>query len=469
MEFNVFNLQMKNASSIAAVDSSGFNVTYGELLEFCQSVRRNVENRKLAFLFCKNSIEAFLYYVACLENGVVPVLLDAHLDSGLASKLLSAYSPQYIIAPKVLNLLPQEKLIHSKGDYGIYETNEKSPNLAKDLALLLSTSGSTGAPKLVRLTYDNLTSNAQSIIEYLDITKDERALMNLPLNYSYGMSIVNSHLLAGATILLTESPVIQKDFWNFVQEQKATSMPGVPYTYEMLKRLRFMRMELPHLKTLTQAGGKLSEALQQEFASWAQSNNKRFIVMYGQTEAAPRIAYLPSEYGLQKIGYIGIPIPGGTIVLEDKNGNKIDEPFTEGELVYYGKNVSPGYAYNSSDLDYTDERHGVLHTGDLAIFDEEGFYRIVGRKSQFIKVFGNRISITECENILKDQFSFDCACGGKDDLLCIYLTDETLAENAKKFLADKLGIYFKAITYIIVPEIPKTSSGKINYKELPVC
>lgn len=465
----MFNLQGKDANSIAAIDSLNSKITYGELVKFCQSVKHSVENRKLAFLFCQNSIETFLYYIACLENGVVPVLLDAHLDSELASKLLSTYSPQYVIASKNLNLPIRKNLVHSKGDYGIYETGEKSPILAKELALLLSTSGSTGAPKLVKLTYDNLTSNAQSIIEYLNITKDERALMNLPLNYSYGMSIINSHIFAGATVLLTESPVIQKEFWLFVREQKATSMPGVPYTYEMLKRLRFMRMELPYLKTLTQAGGKLSEALQEEFASWAQNNNKRFIVMYGQTEASPRIAYLPSEYSLQKIGYIGIPIPGGTIVLEDQNGNKIDKPFTEGELVYYGKNVSPGYACNSSDLDYTDERHGVLHTGDLAIFDEEGFYRIVGRKSQFIKVFGNRISITECENILKDKFDFDCACGGKDDLLCIYLTDETLAENAKKFLADKLGIYFKAITYIIVPEIPKTSSGKINYKELPVC
>lgn len=178
-------------------------------------------------------------------------------------------------------------VIYEYSSYSLLSTGYQSREINPDLLLCLTTSGSTGSPKLVRLSELNLESNAHSIAGYLQITEDERPVTSLPMYYSYGMSVINSHLIKGATVLLTDQPVTQRAFWTFVREQKATSIAGVPYTYEMLRMLRFFRMDLPCLKTMLQAGGKLNAAIVKEYVDYAEKNGKKFIVMYGQTEASP--------------------------------------------------------------------------------------------------------------------------------------------------------------------------------------
>ncbi|MFQ8823505.1 MAG: AMP-binding protein [[Ruminococcus] lactaris] len=216
--------------------------------------------------------------------------------------------------------------------------------LYEELALLLTTSGSTGSRSFVRLSYKNLSSNAASIASYLELTRSERPVTTLPMNYTYGLSVINSHALAGAAVLLTEKTVFDREFWEFASAEKATSLAGVPYTYEMLKKLKFMEMELPNLKTMTQAGGKLSVSLHREFAEYAAGHGKRFIVMYGQTEATARMGYLPAGEALNRCGSMGIAIPGGKFRLTGEDGREIKEAGTTGELVYEGKNVMLGYA-----------------------------------------------------------------------------------------------------------------------------
>ena len=274
---------------------------------------------------------------------------------------------------------------------------------------------------MVRQSYNNILSNTESIVEYLNLDSTERPITTLPMNYTYGLSIINSHLYAGATILLTENTLIQKEFWNFFKTEQATSFGGVPYTYEMLKKLRFSRMNLPSLRYMTQAGGKLSPELHKEFAQDCIDKNRKFIVMYGQTEATARMAYLPSEYALKKYGSMGIAIPGGSFSLIDDNGNEITEDNITGELIYKGANVTLGYAESRSDLIKGDENHGVLLTGDMAKRDKDGFYYIVGRKKRFLKMFGKRVNLDEVERIIKSEYSFlDCACDGTDDNMYKY-------------------------------------------------
>jgi acyl-CoA synthetase (AMP-forming)/AMP-acid ligase II len=252
-------------------------------------------------------------------------------------------------------------------------------SLHPDLALLLTTSGSTGSPKLVRISYQNLMCNSNSIVEYLKINEKERPITTLPMNYSYGLSIINSHLVAGSTILLTSKSIDEKEFWDFLKNERATSISGVPYTYEMLKRLKFLRMTFPYLNTLTQAGGKLNADLNFEFAKFCEQTNKRFFIMYGQTEATARMSYLPPEYTISKIGSMGIPIPGGQFILTDEKGKELEGDNVVGELVYKGRNVSMGYAITCEDLAKGDENNGILKTGDLAKRDKDNFYYIVGR------------------------------------------------------------------------------------------
>jgi acyl-CoA synthetase (AMP-forming)/AMP-acid ligase II len=323
-----------------------------------------------------------------------------------------------------------------------------------DLAVCLTTSGSTGSPKLVRLTLRNIIANAESIAEYLHIDTNERPITMLPMYYSYGLSIINSHLLKGATILLTDKSYAQREFWNFLRENEATSMSGVPYTWEMLRRLRFMRMDQPSVRTMTQAGGKLNAEIALEYIRWAKSVGKQFIVMYGQTEATARMSYLPWEHAEEKYASIGIAIPRGTFSLAE-----------DGELIYQGENVSLGYAECAEDLMKGDENQGALHTGDMARVDEDGFYYITGRKKRFVKVWGNRCNLDQVEQIVK-SVTTSCACAGVDDKITVFTTTEGLEQEIKTLLSTKTGLNPVAFQVKVIDAIPVKDSGKIDYQLL---
>jgi acyl-coenzyme A synthetase/AMP-(fatty) acid ligase len=273
-------------------------------------------------------------------------------------------------------------------------------------------------------------------------------------------------MIKGATILLTNSSLMEREFWSFLQTYKATSLSGIPYSFEILKKLRFSKMDLPYLKTITQAGGKLNDNLNLEFSEFCKNEGKRFFVMYGQTEATARMSCLPHEHSITKNGSIGIAIPGGKFSLINENGNTIEEPNRIGELVYKGKNVSMGYAVCRADLAKGDENNGVLVTGDMANRDIDGYYYIVGRKKRFIKLFGNRVNIDETERLLKNIIP-DCACSGRDDEMVIYITDKNKLKKINKYIAEKTRINHQAFIVKYVPEIPKNSSGKTIYSKLP--
>jgi long-chain acyl-CoA synthetase len=304
-------------------------------------------------------------------------------------------------------------------------------------------------------------------VEYLKLGPDERPITTLPMNYTYGLSILNTHLDVGATILLTDKGVAQKEFWGFFKEKQATSFGGVPYTYEMLDRMRFLRMDLPSLRTMTQAGGKLLPDLHRKFAEWCLKTDRQFIVMYGQCEATARMAYLPWEKSLEKIGAMGVAIPGGAFELIDTAGNVITEPNVTGELRYCGDNVTLGYAGSAADLAKGDERHGILETGDMAQADTDGYFTIVGRKKRFLKMFGNRVNLDEIEGLLKTRFpGVECACAGRDDHLTVFATEEAALSPMRAYLAEKTGLNQSGFFLRAIPEIPKNEAGKTLYREL---
>jgi acyl-coenzyme A synthetase/AMP-(fatty) acid ligase len=225
-------------------------------------------------------------------------------------------------------------------------------------------------------------------------------------------------------------------------------------------------MDLPSLRTMTQAGGRLAPELHREFAQYAAETGRSFVVMYGQSEATARMSWLPPEKSLEKCGSIGIAIPGGRFELVDPEGQTINEPDTTGELVYYGENVTLGYAESAEDLPRGDERGGVLATGDLARRDAEGYYYIVGRKNRFLKMFGNRVGLDEVERLLKDRFpGTDCACAGRDDQMYVFATAGAPLEEMKRYLAETTGLYHTSLRLCEIPEIPKNEAGKTLYGE----
>ena len=425
---------LKYNSRTAIITDDGTHLTYGELAERVHIAAQSLQKGVLEFCLCRNDIDSIVHYLACLQAKAPVVLLDAQKDEATIQSLRDIYQP------------------------GITKCHP-------DLAVCLTTSGSTGCPKLVRLTRENLLSNAKSIAEYLHIDENERPITMLPMYYSFGLSIINSHLLCGATILLTDKTYAQREFWNFLREHEATSMAGVPYTWEMLRKLRFFRMDLPSVKTLTQAGGKLNADIAREYIENAQQTGKKFIVMYGQTEATARMSYLPWEQAEEKCGSVGVAIPGGRFELIDEQGQTIVEPNKDGELIYYGENVSMGYAECAIDLQRGDDNHGRLATGDIARRDEDGFYYITGRKKRFVKIWGNRCNLDQIEQLVK-TITISCACVGVDDLVTIFTTTRGVEQDIKQLLTTKTGLNSRAFSVREIETIPVSESGKLDYRAM---
>lgn len=452
--------------NVAVISENDEALTYYELLRLSQNLINNIPKRCLVFNLCTNSLGSLLGYVTFLNNKVVPLMIDADLDVSLLHNLISIYKPDYLWVPKgKLENFRDFKEVYCDCGYTLLKSKfEFEYELNPELALLLTTSGSTGSFKLVRQSYNNISSNMNSISKYLNLKDTERAITTLPMHYTYGLSVINSHLAVGASVVLTDKTLMQKDFWTKLKNYKVTSMSGVPYTYEMLDKLRFFRMDLPDLRTITQAGGKLPLSLHEKFAKYALENNKRFIVMYGQTEATARMSYLPYTKSLEKIGSIGIAIPGGNFFIVNSSGTKINEPDKIGELVYEGPNVTLGYAECGKDLNKGDERNGILVTGDMAKFDNDGVYYIVGRKKRFLKIFGSRVNLDEMEHLIRENFKdIDCACSGIDDCMYIFVTTAIQEDSILRFVSKKTGINHTAFKVKLIKKIPRNESGKVLY------
>ncbi|MGO5115130.1 AMP-binding protein [Candidatus Avoscillospira sp. LCP25S3_F1] len=446
-----------------ALISESARISYQELDALAKAIVRQIPARSLVFCICTNQVAAVAGYVGFLQKRIVPIMLSSSIDAKLFEHLYAVYRPAFLWCPsEFANQHGQE--VWSYEGYRLYQTGEPAPAMNVELALLLTTSGSTGSPKFVRQTYRNIEANTRSIVEYLSIDGSERAITTLPFNYTFGLSIVQTHLYAGASVILTDHTIFDKAFWTMVKEQKATSFGGVPYTFQMLDRLRFLRMELPELRYVIQAGGALGRELHEKFATGLQDKGKRLVVMYGATEATARMSYVPAERTIEKAGSIGIAIPGGRFAIIDVNGQEVSEPDTVGELVYYGDNVTMGYAENRDDLAKGDERHGRLETGDMAKRDADGYYYVVGRKKRFLKLYGNRVNLVEVEQLMA-QAGYEAACVGEDDHMRIYTTSPD-TDGAVRFVSEKLGIHAAAFSAIHIAEIPHNESGKVLYSEL---
>jgi acyl-CoA synthetase (AMP-forming)/AMP-acid ligase II len=446
----------------AAIITEHNTFTYAEMLRQADSVAEYTAPRSVVFLFGENDYETICAYVGFLRKRVIMVLLSPNINSEQKKALIDCYKPFHIFTSQTVeNAHP----VYSLGEYTLFKTANTANTVHDELAMLITTSGSTGSHKFVRQSYANIRSNTDSIIEYLGITATDRPVTTLPFSYTYGLSVINTHLAVGAALALTNSTIIQKDFWEFMQKTRANSFSGVPYTYEILNKLRFWNMELPYLKKMTQAGGKLQKELVLKFAEISRQKNIEFYVMYGQTEATARMSYLPPEYNIKKAGSIGIAIPGGSFKIINEHGQSINETYATGELVYEGANVAMGYAENLGDLEKGDEFNGKLFTGDLAYRDGDGFYYISGRKKRFLKLYGNRVNLDEIDSLLA-RAGFNATCGGIDDLLKVYTEDSSQIDAIKNELNKNLGVNSRAYKIIAIDQIPRNASGKILYTEL---
>ncbi|MBB4314663.1 AMP-binding protein [Roseospira marina] len=457
---------VRDPDAVAVITEDGRAVRYADLVGDIDRVAATLPPRAVLLILGRNDYTTLVHYLAALQSGTVPLILAADTQPDHVRRLVAAFSPPLVLAePTAAAALEALEPLGAADRYTLYRnTASTAPDTHPDLGYLATTSGSTGSPKLVRLTRANLIANAASIVEYLEIGPEDRAAASLPIGYSYGLSVINSHLMAGASIVLSDRSLMEQAFWQQMRAAGITSFAGVPYHYEMLLRLRLERLKLPTLTKMTQAGGRLAPPLIETVHAACQGLGIRFWTMYGQTEAAPRISYLPDADTLRKLGSIGRAIPGGRLWIRDDDGADITATGQVGELIYEGPNVGLGYARCAADLSRGDDNRGVLRTGDLARCDDDGYLFLEGRRSRFLKIYGNRISLDQVERWLAEQ-GLEGAAQGRDDHLSVVVvhTPGQDAEALRRDLAVCAGINAAAVAVHTIAALPRLPTGKVDY------
>ncbi len=444
MSYN--NIFLKNLKKFknrkALVLESGEILTYNQLDREAKLISKKLPlKKKLIFLLGENNIETIIGYIAFIQQGFSIVILDFKINKIFLKDLIKLYNPSFIFCSRdnQKKLKNFKILLKFKTFVVTQNLSEKEYKINKDLMLLMSTSGTTGSPKLVRQSYENIVSNTKSISKYLRIDKGDVTITSLPFSYVYGLSVINSHLYSGSTIVLTNRSIIEKEFWNMVKKFQVNNFSGVPYSYSIIERIGKKNL-LNKIRYSTQAGGKMNHELINKIINIYKIKKIKFIQMYGSAEATSRMSYLNWRDAKKKLGSIGKPIPGGKFTLKDSKGITIKKNNKKGELVYEGKNVCLGYAKNINDLNLPDMNNGILYTGDLAYKDKEGFYFIVGRKNRYTKIFGIRADLAELEALFLKK-GFDVVLKeGKENKIEVYNNNSDKIKKTIENIAQITGI-----------------------------
>jgi acyl-CoA synthetase (AMP-forming)/AMP-acid ligase II len=423
----------------AIVDAdTGWSCTYAQL---AASVRRRADavaryRGGVVLLGATNSVSTIVDYLALTAVGATVALLDPASDPEIVQHWIGAYCPE-----GVWGFMNAEPVVGAaSNDDGSCEES-----------VLLATSGSTGSPKFVRLSAANVLANAGQIAEALRIDTQRRALAHLPFFYTYGLSVLNSHLIAGASIVLTSTNPMRTEFWNALHEHRVTTLSGVPYSYEMYRRVGMLDMDLPDLRHMTQAGGRMEPERVIEFHNALAARGASLHVMYGQTEATARIAVLDPADLPEAAGSVGRAVPRGTVTIAD------------GEVVFRGPNVMLGYANSRADLGQGDKLGGVLYTGDLGELDEHGRLWITGRARRIAKVFGSRVSLDDVEAKLRSFGTLAAVDAG--DRVAVFI-ERADGPTLTRQMEHALGFPPRALVVYAVEQVPTTPAGKVDYRML---
>ena len=462
------HLDQHNQEKTAIKDDSGYQLTYADVCKTIQEFADLGLPRCVIFCLCENCAGALVGYLAFENNHLVPLLLSAGLDRGLRDNLEQMYQPSYYWVPERKRDEFSGEEIYAAYGYTLIRMAYAPYLVNEQLSMLLTTSGSTGSPKLVRHKYGNLEANAENVAKVFSWSTDEIGICDLPMNYTMGLNVINSHLVVGASVLMVKANLMDPDFWKFIGDNKGTNFCGVPFSYEVMRRIGFDKMDLPELRTLAEGGGKLTDRMFKWIATYCRNNGKRFCATFGTSETSARIAFLDPELALDKVGSMGKAIPNGELFLTDEIVNP--DGSATGELSYRGPNVTMGYARCREDLLKGDEFCGEYHTGDIAMRDVDGFYFVIGRKGRFLKLFGLRVSLDETEGILKTQYpNAEFVCTGDDSRMNIFTTEASLKDEIVPFISGKTKLHHSAFRVFIVDHIPRNDYGKINYPELEKC
>jgi len=453
-----------------SLDNNNFLISQNRQYSFSQAFDESDQifescDRDVVLILCNRDFETVFAYIGALRKNLVPILVDSEIKQGALNTIFKAYKPGYVFtdqSEKFLDFECDQEKIFSVGKYSLLKFKSNKKILRKDLAVVLLTSGSTGDPKSVRISNSNLEIATNNITKYLNLKHYHRSLSLLPFHYSYGLSVLHNAIYSRSSIFVTEDTVFDKKLWKNCVDFEITDISAVPFTLEIVKRLKLDDRFYENLRCLTQAGGRLDVNITKYFLDLSESKSFDYYTMYGQTEASPRISYIPPKMAKEKLGTVGIPLECGEVFI-DELGNKSGE----GELIYTGPNVCLGYAESDLDLCKADELNGILRTGDIARIDAEGYITIIGRKKRFIKLKGISVNLDYVESLINSH-EISCYVIGRDDSLIILLKKENFHNNeqkVKEIISNNFNFHNSLIS-IHEDDLPTLSSGKPDYKNL---
>lgn len=448
-------------NQIAIKNDEGRQISYGDLGGGAERLKAILPSRSLIFILCDNSIETISFYYKVMYLRAVPLLLSAKIDDKKLEALIEIYKPGFIWREGE-GKLQTEICVFEDGKYRLWKIEESKVKLHDELALLLMTSGSTGNSRIVRLSYRNLEASMEAALGIFPINQDDRCITTLPMNFTYGLSILHMHWYVGATVLATNHGIFDAKFWEFFEGGRATNFAGVTYTYKMLKASGFLKRKYPYLRFVSQGGDKMPQDLLELFVETM--TDVDFYVLYGQTEGTVFVCghNCKNINDVSTFQSVGKPLSNWKAEIRNEDSSGF------GEVFILGDTVSMGYADKEADLALGNVNRGVLDTGDIGRIDEEGNVYIKGRKSRFLKLMGMRINLDDVEKFVKRTYPYiDCACTGNDDNLILYHTSthpdiQQLQSDIAKFIQ----LNEKLISVKRIIEIPKTPTGKINYGTL---
>lgn len=449
------------------IEHNGKVYSYYDLDKFSNEIIKNIPSRSIILMKSYNSFMWLCAYYGFIKKKIVPILIDNNIDSSFEENLILRYRPSYIFS---LESEKYEKYykIFNRDRFCIYKNNSKSEKykLNKNLCLLLTTSGTTGNKKFVKLSYENLYHNTRAIIKYLKINKKCKLITTLQPSYSYGLSLINTHLYSGSSIVLNNYSFFDKNFWKLFHKYKPTTFACVPRSLEFLERLGIKKINFKKLSYITLAGGALIPQKLKKINIELERKKIKLFTMYGQTEASPRISYLDPTFNRSKLGSIGKSIRGGKLFLIDKKNSILKKSNQIGEIIYIGKNVFMGYSKSLKDLSKINiKKQNILKTGDYGYRDKDGFYWIVGRKKDFVKVNGHRVNLRELNEFFRSQ-GFQSYCDFGNDKINIYFNNKKFINFFKNSSIVKGNLNFNNFCLIFKKNIPINDRGKIDIRKL---
>ncbi len=455
---------------------------------------------RVAILY-ENSFDYVIAYFAALKIGAVEVSLNTDTtvetltyalnDSGAKAIIASRKFSRFLVpairkAPDLREVIVDQEDLSAYESIGhcrqirlkeIYENSHASDpgirGVDVDLASIVYTSGSTGTPKGVMLSHLNVVSNTHSIIQYLDLTDKDRVMAILPFYYVYGKTLLTTHFCAGGSVVIDNRFLFPQVILETMKKTEVTGFAGVPSTFLILLSKSTVReFDFESLRYVTQAGGSMAPSVQKKVAKVFAS--ARLFIMYGATEAAPRLSYLDPDMLPSKWGSIGKAIPNVELFVADKSGNRLP-PNHSGEIVARGSNIMVGY-WNDPVETAKVLKNGLYHTGDIGKMDEDGYIYVVGRDKDIIKVGGFRVSTKEIEDaLLKINEIHEVAAIGVEDPILgeairVFIVPEKNAdlteEKVRNMLRTLLPPYKQPKHIEFTNSIPKNKSGKILRTEL---